>query len=120
MAEESVTIVVDPDFGAKLQAAASVHPVWIAHTDQNRAEAERLWASGAQGITTFVVTQPFNTEEAAVRVLSQVLMHHPRARELRVIGCSPSPLVREAFAEEGFQITEESDGGFVGRHEAVA
>ena len=47
MAEGSVAIVVDPAFGDRLRLAAASEPVWIAHTQPNREEAEKL------GIETF-------------------------------------------------------------------
>ena len=120
MPDASVSIVVDPDFGGKLRSAAVSEPVWIAHSPRNGEEAERLWKAGVQGITTFVVSQPFDAEEAVAGILNQVLLHHPSVREVRVVGCSASASLRQRFAEVRFEVSENGNDGFVARSAAVA
>jgi hypothetical protein len=120
MTEVSVLVVVDPGFGVKLRAAAVAQPVWIAQVGQNRSEAEKLWQSGFRGVTTFVVAEPFNPEQAVAGILGQVLLHHPDVQEVRVVGCSASELIRERFGAEGFQISEGTHEGFLARSSAAA
>ena len=120
MGNKSVAIVVDPEFGQRLRLAAASEPVWIAQTRANREEAERLWRAGVQGVTTFVVSEPFDAEVAAAGILGQVLLHHPGTQEVRVIGCPASEQVREQFAQEGFEVREENREGFVARLSAAA
>ena len=120
MAEGSVAIVVDPAFGDRLRLAAASEPVWIAHTQPNREEAEKLWRAGIQGITTFVISEPLDPECAAGNILGQVLLHHPEVREIRVIGCLASEGVREKFAREGFEVQEENREGFIARSSTAA
>jgi hypothetical protein len=113
MPHTSLTIVVDPAFG-ELPGAAARGPVWIANTAQNRKEAEKLWLAGAKDVTTFNVGEPFDPESEVAGVLGQVLLHHPDVQEVRVFGCSPAG-VRDRFARDGFEVSEESRGGFVAR-----
>ena len=119
MPHTSVTIVVDPAFG-ELPGAAARGPVWIANTAANRKEAEKLWRVGAEGVTTFNIAEPFDPESEAAGVLSQVLLHHPGVQEVRVVGCSPAAGIRDRFARDDFEVSEESGGGFVARSRTAA
>jgi hypothetical protein len=119
MPESPVTIVVDPAFAERLGGAAQSGPVWTAKTVRNRDVAEKLWGAGVSNVTTFDVSEPFDPESAVAGILGQVLLHHPHARELRVVGCSPVPAIRRSLFVEGFEVSEEGREGFVARSTAA-
>ena len=122
-----VAIVVDPDFGARLEVLASRLHVWIAATVSNRAAAERYWEShptpiGAAaleaGVTTFDVDTSQSADEWCSAILSTVEEHHgeyshvPPVSELEIYGTTPTPTLRSALEDSGFAPERENAGGF--------
>jgi hypothetical protein len=122
-----VAIVVDPAFGARLDALAERLHVWVADTPTNRSAAERLWRlhppTGTsrdleRGVTTFNVEPSHSPEQWCAAIVGTVDEHHggfahnPPVSELEVYGAPPTPEVRAAFAAYGFDEIAATPGGF--------
>jgi hypothetical protein len=115
MPEKAVTIVVMSADGVRLDDLARSGHVWIADTPGNRAAAQSRWDAGLRDVTTFRVSEPIAPENDVHGILDQVLLHHPHAREIRVIGCGPNEQLRRGLEEGGFTIVAQDDQGFSAR-----
>lgn len=118
----TVAIVVDPDFGERLEELAARMPVWIAQTKGNSVAIKRLFRrirrEGGASLASFVVDPKASREEWCASVLETVDEHHgpcsqdPPYRGIEVIGTPPSPALR-AFCEElGFHSFRDTASGF--------
>ena len=124
-----VNIVVDPEFGDRLFEIAEHGPVWIAGTATNRAAAERWWDAHSppgefEGVTTFLVASAETPEQWCEEVLPTVDMHYgaydenaPMYEALNVWGATPTSLLLEHLAANGYRHITRTAGGFrAGRH----
>jgi hypothetical protein len=118
-----VAIVVDPDFGSRLNALAARLPVWIAATHANRMAAEQSWRensieSSTDGVTTFVVDPSDSPEEWLIGILRSVDLHHGEQSRtqpysvIEVFGTRLTPHLRATFGELGLEYFEETAEGF--------
>lgn len=109
-----VSIVVDNDFGSRLESL--VHgPVWIIDTPANRMAAEACWQQKA-AVTTFKGVDGDSPGAACLKILTTVDLHHGHHSGgysvLEVIG---TPLTEELYSvvkELGFSKFEATDDGF--------
>jgi hypothetical protein len=121
-----VAVVVDPEYGDRLDALALEMPIWVADTPTNRVAAETIWrrarstdshtARGA--VTTFRVHQSDSPSDWALSVLGDINLHHgeysqtPPDNILVIIGAEPTPDLRKALVEYGLSKFESRTGGF--------
>jgi hypothetical protein len=128
-----VSIVVDPDFGQRLDGIAERGPVWIAATPANCAAAERWWRAHYpyrehEGVTTFVVAPSASAEQRCLDVLPTVDLHYgayddnpPSYDAVQVLGAQPTPELIDFLAENGYTEIRAWPGGFrAGRIEPAA
>ncbi|MGB2715355.1 MAG: hypothetical protein WBC51_14325 [Vicinamibacterales bacterium] len=123
-----VAIVVDPEFGDRVDDLLSRMPVWMADTKINRVAADRVGASRADSghgashtaigaLTTFTVDANATPESWCIGILDTVAGHHdhyshsPGYSAVEVYGATPSPALLKAFAECRLtQVTALSEG----------
>ena len=116
----SVAIVVDPNFGERLESLANQMPVWIADTPVNRTCAESLWSHADAQLPT-VTTFRTNGDDSAEwcrAILPQVELHQgeysqsPPFDSIEVFGVGATPNLRAALSDYGFKISFERPDGF--------
>ncbi len=118
-----VTLVLEPEYGGKLAALASISHVWVVDTPANRAAASEYWAQrlrqkGKSGITTFKFSEGASRLETCLGILATVDLHHgtyssnPLYSELEVIGVPLSAKVKSAIRDLGFGRFERTAEGF--------
>jgi len=125
MASTSVTviIIVDPDFGARLDASAMRGPVWIADTPVNRPAAELWWRthpdSKPEAVTTFRVTPGAPPDQWCLDIIPIVDMHFgafddrlPTYNAVEISGTKPTPALIALLAESGYDQISDLEGGF--------
>ena len=133
MQEVIVNIVVDPQFGERLEEIASRGPVWIAATPTNRAAAERWWNAHSppaelEGVTTFLVEPGESPEDWCLQVLPTVDMHFgayddnaPLYDAAAVWGAKPVAALLELLAANGYtRVTSMPDGFLASRNVRAA
>ncbi len=111
-----VLIVLDPDFGGKLNAEVTAGPVWLCHSPANRAAAEKLRAQKSlprDHVTVFTPTDAASREAMLLGILDDVDQHHYGWSQLQVRGCKPTAAVKSALANSGVGGFEETADGFV-------
>jgi len=120
-APNTVTIVVDPEFGERLCAVAKETPVWIVDTPLNRAAVEVAWNPEQHlpnGVTTFRVEPNSTPEEWCAKILGTVDLHHgeysqdPPYAVVEVIGTPLTNRLRQAFSEYELNAFAERVSGF--------
>jgi len=118
--ETSVALVVDPEYGERLQGLVERMPIWALNSTTNRAATEWIWEKDPETrrrITLFDVPDfPVDTQEFIGIVASidaQRTKHsHPPVRDLEVIGMGVYPDLNGALLEFGFQSVETTVSGF--------
>ncbi|HEV7299509.1 MAG TPA: hypothetical protein VGN72_09115 [Tepidisphaeraceae bacterium] len=123
-----VAIVVDREFGSRLDAVAKQLHVWICDSPTNRAAFDAVHRSRGEwrydlesGVTIFKCDPIESAEDALIAVLGAVDLHHggyshdPPWSGIDVFGCAATPRVRDAFAEYGANVTSETADGFEAR-----
>ena len=118
-----VTLVLDPNFGQRLELLAIHSQVWTIDTPANRIIAEKYWQDNPEhtlemGITTFQVNDNETMEEACLRILDAIDLHHgeyssnPPYSDLEVIGLPISEQIKCALEGIGFEAIEHTAEGF--------
>jgi len=118
-----VFVVLDRDYGQRLDELAQNGPVWIVDTPANRAVAQQIWAavpnrSHLEGVTTFKSPEGGSSEDILINELDTIDLHHgtysanPPYTVVEVIGAGISDKVKESFAEFGFDQFEGTPQGF--------
>jgi hypothetical protein len=125
-----VAIVVDPEFGDRLDTLALRVHTWIADTATNRAAADRYWSaqksanvahSLEHGVTTFRVDLTTPPEDWCASIVDVVEEHHgpwshePPVTEVEVYGTPLSAALRTVFAAVGFDEARPTPYGFEAR-----
>jgi hypothetical protein len=122
-APNTVTIVVDPEYGDRLNAEAKETPVWIVDTPVNRAAAEVVRAQNPgqrhqSAVTTFRIERNSTPEEWCANILGAVDLHHgeyshdPPYVVVEVIGALLTVRLRQAFSEYQLNAFVERAAGF--------
>jgi hypothetical protein len=117
-----VAIVVDRDYGSKLEALASSCHVWAVRSPQNEAATEVIWASEPEyspdsGVSLF--NAGADEEADLLSIIDVVEEHHgaysqdPPVGTIEVIGTPPTPAAREVLADLGFRQLEATAAGFL-------
>ena len=104
-------------------------PVWIAGTDANRRDAERVWTTNRNAVqteytshtergdlTTFVVNPNATPEDWFLGIFEMVAMHHdvyshtPGYSAVEVFGVAPTPRIEALLAE--YRLTRVTPSGY--------
>jgi hypothetical protein len=124
---ETVAIVVDCCFGPRLAELTSRGmAVWVSDTSDNRVFVEELLSlphAPGPNLTTFKAYAEESPEEALIRILPTVDIHHnelagdPPYRAVEVFGASATSSVRRALNEFALTVVQEDGTHF--RAEAI-
>ena len=122
----AVALVVDPEYGPRIETIAATMPVWVVDTPTNRRAAESLrqrapsdlphTAPGA--VTIFRVQLDESPAAWALAILVDIDLHHgkyshtPPCTALEVIGTGPTNDLRDALREYGLTDLESRADGF--------
>ena len=116
----AVAIVLDPEYGERLEGLVEHVPVWALNSTTNRAATEWLWEKNPETrprITLFdVPNYPLDTQEfvgVVASVVAQRAKHEEvQLEEVEVIGMELYPDLNGALLEFGFQSVEQTVRGF--------
>jgi hypothetical protein len=116
----SLALVVDPEFGERMQSLVEHMPIWALNSTTNRAAAEWLWEKDEnirKRITLFDVPDfPLDTQEfvGVMGSIDEERKKHrqPQVSDLDVIGMELFPDLNGALLEFGFHDVETTVGGF--------
>jgi hypothetical protein len=108
----TVAIVVDPEYGAALQALASRMPVWVVDSPVNRSAIEAEWTrrrrDGAEReVTVFRMIEGLSPAEHVAGLLGTIEEHHgpfsqsPPFERLEVFGTTADAALTSAILEAG-------------------
>jgi hypothetical protein len=113
--DNSVEVIVEPDFRGNLAALASSLPVWIVDTPLNHPRIDAVWAVGAQQglfeVSAMTIQEPENRIENLLEILGCLDDHHHHCG-IVVHGIMPAGILG-VLQEEGFRISETTADGFV-------
>ena len=120
---QEVLVVLDPNFGDRLQDVWRGQPVWITMSPVNAPEVQALWASKPSpnpvtGITGFAHEEGAAAEDRFLAQLSTIDLHHGRYStdtpyaELTVIGAQLTEPIEAALSELGFSKFQQGPDGF--------
>jgi hypothetical protein len=124
----TIFVVLDPEYGDRINDVASQGPVWLTSSDMNRAAVERYWKTSprdAHGVTYWSEPRTGATEEEWLGILDSLEVHHsepwagPGIAGLEVIGAFASPQAQVALSEYGYEITASTPVGFSARRTAT-
>ena len=123
-----VAIVVDPEFGDRVDDLLGRMPVWMADTEANHGAAVRVQAARAQSdtvdhttigaLTTFTIETHSTPESWCLGILDTVAGHHDRCSHspgysgLEVYGTEPTAQLLAALAEYRLTDVAAFQGGF--------
>lgn len=119
-----VSIVLDPDFGDRVEQVAAIGPVWMTASGANRAAVEEYWATktpDAHDVTYWSEPRTGATEEEWLGILDTIEMHHgepwagPGIAGLEVYGVALGEGARAALQECGYEITNARSDGFTAK-----
>ena len=119
MTNVNVIVVVDPNYGDRIEAAAQTAPVWAVASLVNRAACERIWAAHRTvdhrergAVTCYDATDQEDRLGNLLTVLPTLEEHHgeihdhhfsfPNGFTLRVLGLTPTETATSALKELGF------------------
>lgn len=116
----AVAVVLDPEFGERLEGLSEHAQVWALNSTTNRAAAEWVWekdATARHRVTLFDVPDfPLDTQEFIGVVASIVAQREQRkeapVEDVEVIGMELFPDLNGALLEFGFQTVEKTVRGF--------
>ena len=116
----AVAMVLDPEYGERLQGLVEHAPVWALNSTTNRAATEWLWEKDPDTrhrITLFDVPEyPLDTQEFIGVVASVVAQRSKQGdtplEHVEVIGMDLFPDLNGALLEFGFQTLEPTVRGF--------
>ena len=125
-------VIVDPDYGDGLEAAAQSAPVWVVDTNTNKQAIEQVWMihphvdhreKGA--VTSFKSQDPEDRLSTLLGIMPQLETHHgnvednelvfPKGFVLGVVGLAISADVMRALRNLGFMSFIETPEGFEAR-----
>jgi hypothetical protein len=118
-----VYIVVDREFGERLNMLEKGVPVWIVDTPANKAAAQRVWQKlpdpdHLTGVTTFRAFAPATSSELLLAEIDTIDLHHgtysadPPYTVLEVIGAPLTEEIRNSLSVYGFSEFTETAAGF--------
>ncbi|HEX8172393.1 MAG TPA: hypothetical protein VF824_17800 [Thermoanaerobaculia bacterium] len=114
----SVAVVLDPDFGDRLDKLAFRLPVWVVDSPPNRIAAENAWRASLEWphitVTIFRALPDHPTREHWAELLEMIALHEPYDA-VEVVGAELTLPARSALLESGFTRFESSARGFRAR-----
>ena len=121
--ENKISLVVDREYGSKLESLVASGSVWIVDTDTNRQAALDYWQSVRGHSPAIVTTFKALPTESALEMCSKTLpmldLHHGEYSGgysvLEVVGTSLDEELRSAIKELGFSKFEATSEGFLAR-----
>jgi hypothetical protein len=125
----NVIVVVDPNYGDRIETVAQTAPVWAVAGLVNKAACERIWAAHGTvdhrergAVTCYDVTDQEDRLGNLLTVLPALKEHHgkihddhflfPNGFVLGVLGLTPTETVTSALKELGFSAFVELAEGF--------
>lgn len=120
MASAKVALILDRDYGEKLEVLATEMAVWIIESPVNKTVARKLWDRRPKlphMITTFV--EPSTVDDGCFEsLMDNIELHHgfysqtPPFSELEVFELKPTPAVEQVLADFGFALADPTVTGF--------
>jgi hypothetical protein len=118
-----VYVVVDRDFGERLDMLERGVPVWIVDTPANNVAVQRAWqrlpdANHLTGVTTFSDIGAATASELLLAEIDTIDLHHgansadPPYTVLEVIGAPLTGEIKDGLSVYGFDEFRESATGF--------
>lgn len=121
-----VAVVLDPDFGNKVQMLVSDMHVWLVESPVNVQAAREVWANQCEidsddlttGITLFRASNGATRRDACIAILEDVEDHHgeyahdPPLSDLLIIGTPLDDSLRGVLEEFGMTKFSEQQFGF--------
>ncbi|HEX6160396.1 MAG TPA: hypothetical protein VF111_09550 [Thermoanaerobaculia bacterium] len=109
-----LAVVLDPDFGDRLEKLAFQRPVWIVESSANRTAAEATSLRSSEwpqiSVTLFRPLPATPSREDWDAFLAQLALHHP-VTSVDFIGTPLTLPLRAALGEAGLgEISEQADG----------
>jgi hypothetical protein len=122
-AEETVGVVVDPEFGQKLREVTARGHVWVVESAANRPIVDGIWAAlpkgGLSPVTIFDAVPADAPADTVLRMLDTIELHHPQCTRLEFYGVAVSVPIKQSLADLGFRAIEQNAGGFLARKHAL-
>jgi hypothetical protein len=118
---ETISVVLDPDFGQKLFELARRSHIWITPSSANRAAVEAYWAGKSENsnsVTIWSAPHQGATEDEWLGILDDLELHHggqgggAGIEQIEVFGAEVSVAVEAALREFGYGPAERTPGGF--------
>ena len=118
--EKKISLVVDRDYGSRLESLVASGSVWIVDTETNRKAALEYWMSDRRHSPAVVTTFKSLPTESALEMCSKTLpildLHHGEYAEgysvLDVVGVELNEELRVAIEALGFSKFESIAEGF--------
>jgi hypothetical protein len=128
----NLMVVVDPNYGDRLAAAAQIAPVWVVATQINKAACNHLWSARPSvdhrdtgAVTCYEVGDTEDRFANLLNVLPTLEEHHGEIRDdrfsfpdgfvIEVVGLTPTDSVMTALRGSGFSSFIEIPNGFQAR-----
>jgi hypothetical protein len=123
-----VYVIVDRQFGERLNELERDVPVWIVESPDNKPVVKRLWQSRPHeshlnGITSFADSESSSPEELFLEELDMIDLHHgahsadPPYTVLQVLGVPLTTRIKEELAKYGFHEFQNDVVGFVAKRQ---
>jgi len=118
---ETITVVLDSECGDDIFKFAQRGPVWVTHSDSNRAAVEKYWktkSGDANEVTIWSTVRTGETEEEWLGILDDLELHHgepwagPGIAAIEVVGTELTAEARTALRECGYEPAEILPNGF--------
>ena len=113
--DNSIEVIVDPDFQGDIRSLASVRPVWIVDSPHNGPAVDAVWADGSERNLFEVSRCRYGDADKRVENLLDILGclddHHPH-HNIVVHGVHADD-VRAQLEAEGFRVTGLTPDGFI-------
>lgn len=120
-----VTLVVDTEFGSRINRLVEGSDVWLVQSQQNSEACRETWSTADKStiringsLSAFAPQGPAK-EDWACDAINLIEQHHGKYAQanpytsLVVIGAKPTSLITETLAEIGFCNIEETQDGFI-------
>jgi hypothetical protein len=117
----TVSVVLDPGFGARIEELTSAGPVWVTASEANGAAVRACWAKTRPEHNMVTIwSEPRNGQSAEewLGILDDLDLHHsrdwagPGIATLQVIGCPLNDAASAALQEFGYTVRSVSACGF--------
>lgn len=118
----NLIVVLDPNYGERLDTATHISPVWVVASVHNKAACKRLWSAHTTSdhtkkgaITCYDVSDAEDRFANLLNVLPDLELHHGEFSEgftLEVIGLKLTDSVISTLRELGFSNFSKTPEGF--------